>query len=282
MGLLKKINRTISRSNVFLLSHANDNFYLNTEFELNKLTGEYYQKDIKFNKWTDLNSIDFNGWWQIEVLDDSSQAKFRNFNSGKFLVFNPNDKDKVFDLTQDKEEATIFEFKSIISDLKDINEFTEDEVFKLKITDKDDKSQNYFCIENIDSNMFFGDKHLDIDYKKCIVSKPAEDNTYDSFKILIPKEEKYLEISLCIDSREYIHLFIQKLEATSNFMDVLVHFKEGLSKVLIKILQFIQNQLNGKIRSDFAIGQIIPHRQDMISKVGMLFQLMKLLDIILK
>ena len=95
MGLLKKINRTISRSNVFLLSHANDNFYLNTEFELNKLTGEYYQKDIKFNKWTDLNSIDFNGWWQIEVLDDSSQAKFRNFNSGKFLVFNPNDKDKV-------------------------------------------------------------------------------------------------------------------------------------------------------------------------------------------
>ena len=191
------------------------------------------------------------------------------------------DKDKVFGLTQDKDEATTFEFMSIISDLKDINEFTEDEVFKLKITDKDDKFQNYFCIENIDNSMFFGDKNLDIDYKKCIVSNPAEDNTYDSFKIIIPIEEKYLELSLCIDSREYIQLFIQKLEATSDFLNTLVNIKEGLSKVLIKILQFIQNQLNGKIRSDFAIGQVIPHRQDMISKVGMLFQLMKLLHLIL-
>ena len=249
--------------------------------ELNKATGEYIQKDINFSKWNDINNIDFNGWWQIEVLDDSTKAVLRSFNNGKFLVYNANDKSNWLNLTQDKDDASIFEFISIVSDLKDINDFTEDEVFKLKIVEKEDKSSKYLCIDDSDNNMFFDDKQLDIDWKEWSIKIPAEDNTYDSFKIIIPVEEKYLELSLWIDSREYIQLFISKLETTQDFMSTLVHIKDGLSKVLLKILQFIQNQLNGKIRSDFAIGQIIPHRQDMISKVGMLFQLMKLLNLIL-
>ena len=103
-----------------------------------------------------------------------------------------------------------------------------------------------------------------------------------ALKLLFQKKKKYLELSLWIDSREYIQLFIQKLETAQNLINILIQIKEGLSKVLIKILQFIQNQLNGKIRSDYAIGQIIPYRQDMISKVGIIHQLIKLLNLILK
>ena len=277
----ENITMTVARSNVFLLSYANENFYLNVQHELNKTTGEYVQKDINFWKWNDINNVDFNGWWDIDVQDDSTTALLKNFNNGKFLIYVPNNKEKPFDLTQEKDEATVFEFKSIIRDVKDINEFNEDEVFKLKLLNKDDKQQMYLWIEDSENkNLYFDGNQLDVDNMKCITKTPAEDNTYDSFKIIIPIEEKYLELSLCIDSREYIQLFIQKLEATSSFIDVLVHIKEGLSKVLIKILQFIQNQLNGKIRSDFAIGQVIPHRQDMISKVGMLDQLFKILTLI--
>ena len=186
-------------------------------------------------------------------------------------------------MTQEKDEATCFELISIVSDLRDINEFTEDDVFKIKIDDGNEKSQKYISIENSDdNNVFFEDRQFDIDCRKWIIKNPAEDNTYDCFKIIIPKEEKYLELSFWIDSREYIQLFIQKLETAQNLINILIQIKEGLSKVLIKILQFIQNQLNGKIRSDYAIGQIIPYRQDMISKVGIIHQLIKLLNLILK
>jgi hypothetical protein len=40
---------------------------------------------MQFQRWQDSKSIDFNGWWQIEVCDDSSNCKLRNFNSGKYL-----------------------------------------------------------------------------------------------------------------------------------------------------------------------------------------------------
>ena len=114
-----------------------------------------------------------------------------------------------------------------------------------------------------------------------MINKSSKNNTYDSFKIIIPKEEKYMELASLIDSREYIQLFSQKLiRSTSNFSTVLVHIKDGLSQVFINIIQFIQNQLKGKIRSDYAIGQTIPHRQDMIVKVGMLSQIFKLLALI--
>ena len=75
-------------------------------------------------------------------------------------------------------------------------------------------------------------------------------------------------------------IFTLKLMRSSDFSLVLSHIKDGLSKVFIDIIQFIQNQLKGKIRSDFSIGQVIPHRQDMVVKVGILSQIFKLLSLI--
>ena len=199
--------RTVSRSNVFLLAFANDNLYLNSLHELNKKTGEYYEKSINFNRWSDINNIDFNGWWQIEYLDVPTKVYFRNFNSGKFLAKIENSQTSVFSLVNDKEEATAFELTSITNDVSDVSEFTENEIFKIKIGNKD-TNDNYVCVEETDVNeLFFGESETDSDIKRCILGSQSEENVNDSFKIIIPKEEKYLEISIWIDSREYIPLF---------------------------------------------------------------------------
>ena len=272
--------RTVSRSNVFLLAFANDNLYLNSLHELNKKTGEYYEKSINFNRWSDINNIDFNGWWQIEYLDVPTKVYFRNFNSGKFLAKIENSQTSVFSLVNDKEEATAFELTSITNDVSDVSEFTENEIFKIKIGNKD-TNDNYVCVEETDVNeLFFGESETDSDIKRCILGSQSEENVNDSFKIIIPKEEKYLEISIWIDSREYIQLFIDKLELSSDFLLTLVYVKDMISQDFIKIVEFIQNQLSGKIRHDFTIGQLVPHRQDMVAKVGIIFQIWKLLTLI--
>lgn len=136
--------RTVAKSNVFLLSFANDNYYLNVQNELSSKTGEYLQKEINFNKWSDINTIDFNGWWQIEAINNAGRVFLRNFNTGKFLVYSGKNNQAMFDLTQSPDSATVFEFTSIINDSKDVNEFTENEIFKIRIVEKDEQSQNYF------------------------------------------------------------------------------------------------------------------------------------------
>ena len=280
-GSTLHLPRTISRSNVFLISFANDNFYLNALHELNKKTGEYYQKSIHFQKWHDINNIDFNGWWQIEVLDVSNKAIINNFNSGMYLAYTSNNPNSQFDLVHDKENATKFELKSIINDNNEVSEFTENEIFKIKIFEDNSNSEKYILIEETNtSDLFFEENDFDDDFKKCIISQQSKQNMNDSFKVIIPKEEKYLEISIWIDSREYIQLFIDKLEISSDFLNTLTYVKERLSKDFIKILEFIQNQLPGKVRSDFTIGQLVPHRQDMVAKVGIIFQICKLLTLI--
>ena len=102
----------------------------------------------------------------------------------------------------------------------------------------------------------------------------------DTFKMIIPKEDEYLELSLCIDSREYIDSFSDKLVKSENVINELRTIKEGISKVLLKIMDFIQNKLMGKIRSDYDVGEIVPHRQEMVAKVGILNNIFYLLSLI--
>ena len=280
-GSTLHLPRTISRSNAFLISFANDNFYLNALHELNKKTGEYYQSSINFQKWHDINNIDFNGWWQIEVLDVLNRVIIRNFNNGKFLLLTQNNQYSQFDLVNEKAEATYFELISIINDNDDASEFTESEIFKIKIVENNNSNNSFIWIEETDTtNLLIEESEVDSDFRKWIVSEQSDENTNDWFKIIIPKEEKYLEISIWIDSREYIQLFIERLEASSQFINTVSHIKDGTARILFRIIDFLQNQLPGKIRSDYIIGQLVPHRQDMVAKVGIIYQISKLLEII--
>lgn len=140
--------------------------------------------------------------------------------------------------------------------------------------------KNYLWIESSqDSDTLFED---DMNYYKKRVCTDIEDttNVFDTFKFIIPKEDEYMELSLCLDSREYIDGFYSKLIDTNHFSKKLVGVKAGLSKVLYTLLDFMLNKLPGKIRSEYSLGQIVPHRQEMVAKVGILGQVISLFGLI--
>lgn len=207
----------------------------------------------------------------------------RHFNSGKYLKLAENAKsDYPFDLTDKPEEAQTFEFVSINSNETDINNFTESEIFKIKVDrliPSPDKA-DYICIESRSDSDYMFYEDANFDKKKVMIGNPSKTNLFDTFKFIIPKEEEYLELSLCIDSREYIESFSERLVKSENVIHELKKIKEGISKVYLKIMEFIQNKLKGKIRADNHVGQIVPHRQDMVAKVGILNSIFHLLSLI--
>ena len=157
--------RTIARTDVVLISFANDNFYLNIPQKLNSSTGKYEEKEAEFQRWQDFKNIDFNGWWQPDLLEDSAKVQLRHFNSGKYLkLSNAPGSEYPFDLTDKSEEAETFEFLSINSDEKDISNFTENEIFKIRIEGANALMlNNYLSIESrSDSDyMFYEDANFD-------------------------------------------------------------------------------------------------------------------------
>ena len=277
-----KSERTIARTDVVLISFANDNFYLNIPQKLNSSTGKYEEKEAEFQRWQDFKNIDFNGWWQPDILEDSTKIQLRHFNSGKYLkLSNAPGSEYPFDLTDKSEEAETFELLSINSDEKDVSNFTENEIFKIRIEGANALSlNNYLSIESRSDSDYMFYEDANFDKKKSRISQPSKTNLVDTFKMIIPKEDEYLELSLCIDSREYIDSFSDRLVKSENVINELKTIKEGISKVLFKIMDFIQNKLMGKIRSDYDVGEIVPHRQEMVAKVGILNNFFYLLSLI--
>ena len=237
---------------------------------------------MEFHRWQDSKSIDFNGWWQIEVLEDPSTVTFRNFNSGKYINYptEPILRRCPFSLVDDAESATIFKLLPVNTNETDVNNYTESEIFKIQAIGNSLEMNNFVIIESNDDSEALLFQNSNFNIKKLLINKPNRNNTFDSFKFIIPKEDEYMELSLCIDSREYIQSFASKLETSSNILDTLEMLKEGISKVFLKLLEFMQNKLKGKVRPEYKIGEIIPHRQEMIAKVGILKALFELLDLV--
>jgi hypothetical protein len=234
---------------------------------------------MQFQRWQDSKSIDFNGWWQIEVSDDSSCCKLRNFNSGKYLSLSKDENDSKWslNLTDDADQAVELNFIAVNSDKVDINTFNEAEIFKIKIAnDLDDK---FLVIEsNEDQDAFF--KEEGFYNKKVTIGQQTLVNKYDTFKVIIPKEDEYNELSFCIDTREYIHSFASKLYKSKDVLTKVSHFKEGMAKIFIKLLEFMQNRHKGKTRIEYSVGKIVPHRQEMVSKVGIIDIMFTLLEFV--
>jgi hypothetical protein len=175
----------------------------------------------------------------------------------------------------------VFTLISINSSEVDVANFEESDIFKIKVTEEGHADgEQYLCIDSfyVSDDIFTSNKEKDS--QLAIVGNQYKTNTMDTFKFIFPKEDEYMELSLCIDSREYIEEFYQKLNTSSDLFAKLEYFKEGMSKVFAKLLDFVRNKLRGKTRSEYAIGEIIPHRQEMIAKVGILTQIFKLLELI--
>jgi hypothetical protein len=105
-------------------------------------------------------------------------------------------------------------------------------------------------------------------------------NLFDTFKFVVPKEEEYLELTFSIDARQCIEIVALRLLNSQSVNETLEKLKESFSKVLLKIMDFMLNQLQGRIRVDYNIGEIIPHRQIMIAKLGILDTVLYILTLI--
>lgn len=237
---------------------------------------------MEFHRWQDSKSIDFNGWWQIEVLEDPSTVTLRNFNSGKYIHL-PQDRVQLgcpFKLVDEAESAAVFKILPVNTSELDVNNFTESEIFKIQAWNTRPIGNSFITIESNEDSEALLFENSNFNIKQLFLTEPFKNNTFDAFKFIIPKEDEYMELSLCIDSREYIQSFALKLERSTNILDTLEVLKEGISKVFLKLLEFMQNKLKGKVRPEYKIGEIIPHRQEMIAKVGILKALFELLDLI--
>jgi len=83
----------VENNQVVLLTYANDNYYLNAPMSLveDDETKEYVWKNsaIHFESYNDIQDVDFNGYWVLEVQQDSkdhSNVMLRHFNTGKYLM----------------------------------------------------------------------------------------------------------------------------------------------------------------------------------------------------
>jgi len=274
----EELVRTVGRTDVVLLAFANENFYLNVKQDIDS-EGNFEAKRMSFRRWQDTKNIDFNGWWQIEVMEDPSKATLRNFNSGKYLSYSNGIKltQSPLELVDDSEMATQFKLLSINSNEIDINNFKDTDIFKVKVSDEED---SYLKVTSGDETDHLFAVDTNLDYKSLKVGIQELTNIDDTFKFIIPKQEEYMELSLCLDSRDYVDNFYMKISGSSNVIQKLGALKEGLAKVFTQLLDFSQNRMKGKIRVEYSVGEIVPHRQEMISKVGILTQVFKLLRLI--
>lgn len=67
-----------------------------------------------------------------------------------------------------------------------------------------------------------------------------------------------------------MNTYIDKLKNNDNVIETLSEISSGLFKTFNSIYKFLNNQLEGRTNSNYDIGEIIPYRQQMIGKVGIL------------
>jgi hypothetical protein len=257
---------------------------LNVPQEIDNNTGKYIEKEPEFQRWQDSRDIDFNCWWQIEVLDNPNQIRLRSFNSRMYLQYGYDLRDAhPFDLVEDCSERCVFLIESIGKEEKNASNLDESNKFRIQIKeDIVEGDRCCLCMENKDENAFDIKGDTNFDKRNAVLGTCYQVDLLNAFKFIIPKEEEYLELTFCIDARQCIEIVALKLQKSQNVSVTLEKLKESFSKVLLKVMDFMLNQLQGRIRVDSNIGEIIPHRQAMVAKVGILDTVLYILTLIQK
>jgi hypothetical protein len=97
---------------------------------------------------------------------------------------------------------------------------------------------------------------------------------------VFPKDDTYRELVFSKDTHVYLKTFIKTIQNSSAFFETLKDISRAMTKVFLSIYQFLNNELEGLIRSEFDIGENIDYRQEMVAKVGILNSIFELLTII--
>lgn len=131
--------RTISRSDVVLISFANDDYYLTVPQKIDELTGQIVYQEALFQNWKDSNNKDLNSWWTIEFTSYENQIKLKHFNTGKYLMKAQDseytDSSAAFILTSESYYASAFTLENVTNTkTQDVNDFIEGEAFHMSLS----------------------------------------------------------------------------------------------------------------------------------------------------
>ena len=204
---------------VCMLTFANEDYYLNVSVEIDEVEGKYKTDKIQFQRFTDLNKIDFNGYWIIEVLPslENNICLFKHLNTGLYLaIINDPDVEEWAELTSEVSEMCEFEFEAISQKNSNIYGFTQKTVFKIiqAAREKGDP-QRFLRIEN-ENDQEDDDEDDSQDKAQKFFKKEGRSNTkrliidensplnFDTYNLMFPQQDEYLELIFCIDTNTYL------------------------------------------------------------------------------
>lgn len=277
----------VHSNEVVLIAYANGSLYLNVPSESkskkkNVDNSELNEEDIKlaFEPWYDYRDIDLNGWFTIEYDMESDKVHLKHFNTGKYLtVFNKIGIDDIVTLRDEKSENSQLVFEPVDSYEPDIMAYTTDTVFKImstpgeaiasecyiRVADEEDKKKLSKSNEN-DENAEF--EAAAVSTVPIVVKEKCSVNEFDTFNLVFPQSQTYRELMFCKDTYTYISTFMRTLTTQNNPLEVCRDNIWGLNEIFYSINKFLKNELEGRVRSEYFLGEIIPYRQKMILKIG--------------
>lgn len=146
--------RSLSNTHVCLITYANDNFYLNIPQVINEATGKYQVKKAVFQRWHNINRIDFNGWWYCDSDENDFTVRFKHFNTSQYMLIDTKNADNPIGFTYSKKNATTFILEPCDEKDQSLSDIYEKVYFKLRISDTTGEVK-YLRVESVDQSNSF-------------------------------------------------------------------------------------------------------------------------------
>ena len=281
----------LGSNEVVLLAYSNDSYYLNVPQVLDRTTGVLREQNILFQNWEDSKNIDFNGWFIVQYDDETNKVYLKHFNTGKYVtIINGSGINDEATLQIEKSKYSEVIFEPVNSEDKNVENYTSEVVFKIKPSSiRLDEKENYIRIaDDDDIRKIRGDgtrpeKAVGVKFDETVplvVKDKSPINKHDTFNFVFPNNDKYRELIFCKDMRSYLTNYLNSLRSSTDLLETINQTLGAIHDVFYRILSFLTNQLEGRISADFDIGQIMPYRQEMISKVGVSICIYEFLSIV--
>ena len=282
----------VQSNEVVLITYANGDLYLNLPKNDKKNDNE--DENLVFQPWYDYRDIDLNGWFTIEYDQESDKIHLKHFNTGKYLtVFNKVGIKDIVTLKDEKSENSQLVFDPVDSEEPDIMTYTYDTVFKIKSSPGEaDKSESFVRVaDENDVKELAGvedeDDILELEATTertipVVVKEECPVNEYDTFNLVFPQANTYRELMFCKDINTYLSNFVDSLNKYHDPLSLCKDNIWALVDIFWSIYAFLQNELEGRIKSEYLVGEIVPYRQKMISKIGIGYSIHSFLEFLTK
>ncbi|CDW74252.1 UNKNOWN [Stylonychia lemnae] len=252
---------------------------------------------LDLERYDDIKSIDLSGFWVVEIQEEHDfRVKLKNMMTGQYLTAQHYDGMTSISMTKEDLPDQEFEIVPVNIRVDETKSIDKQLVFKIRT-----------CPMNIGeyeepkylraSNHLHSSPHLqqtiqhivfdETDHQRqhFILGKECELNKYDTFKFVFPDNDEFLEINICADSMQMLYSVIksiQKQKGLPSFLQNQENFQLlATSNIMIGLLNYCNNKLEGKILPKQKMGEPVPYRQKLLERIGLLDYLFDYLDLII-